>query len=325
MLVSFLHLTKRVLWKQYQDLSGKSYTPVDNWAIGVIQEPATELINQSTPLAVSWIVPPEGRYYADPFAIVKDGITYIFFEDYNYRTQLGHIAVIETTDFKEFSEARPVLEQPFNLSYPYVFEHEGCYYCVPEQSQSGEVALYEAESFPGGWAKRATLLDGFPGVDPTLVQYQGLWWMFLGHKDNDYASNLYIFFAEDFWGPWHPHPNNPVRVATGLVRPGGTPFLCGDRLLRPTQDGSMTYGGGIIVNEITVINRDEFEEQVFTKLVPIATSPYREGLHTLTAVGNLTLVDGKRFMPGRLSSSKALAGKLKAVGRLLQGKFNDST
>ena len=301
------------LRSQVRDLTGGSVILVDEWAIGVVNVPAVELITGGTAQDVTWLVPPEGRYYADPFAIEKDGVTYIFFEDYDFDTQAGRISVVETADLETFGEARPVLERPFHLSYPYVFEYKEHYYCVPEQSLSGAVALYEIEDFPDTWVERATLIDGFPGVDPTLIQSQGLWWMFLVSLEADLDSDLYIYWADDLFGPWQPHRKNPIVSPDGLARPGGNPFRWGDRLLRPAQNGSKTYGGNLVIKEITTLTKTEFEERSVAQLAAEETWPYSKGLHTMSALGGRTVIDSKRLVARRLSSKSAVIGKLKGV------------
>ena len=85
----FLCRLIRLLWKQIRDLFGESYTEVENWAIGIVRDPAPDLVRRDEFPPVEWLTPPEGRFFADPFGIVRDGLTYIFFEDYDYRSHKG--------------------------------------------------------------------------------------------------------------------------------------------------------------------------------------------------------------------------------------------
>src|SRR5262249_19720512 len=84
----------------------------ENWVSGIIREPVCNLLLWNTPPPVQWLTPPAGRFFADPFLAVQDGTYYIFFEDYEYRSEKAHISVIETSDFVHFSEPRAVLERP---------------------------------------------------------------------------------------------------------------------------------------------------------------------------------------------------------------------
>lgn len=60
------------------------------------------------------------------------------------------------------------LDEPWHLSYPFVFEHGGQMYMVPEGSKSGALRLYKATKFPLDWAQEQVLIPE-PLVDPSLV------------------------------------------------------------------------------------------------------------------------------------------------------------
>ena len=256
------------LRKQLRDLSGRSRRCVETWAIGIVEAPIQDLIRAKEFPAVRWIEPPRGRAFADPFAATSNGRTYIFFEDYDYSRGKTRISFVETADFKTFGPVVKALEQPFHLSYPYTIYHEGQHFMVPEQWQSGEVALYEAQPFPNQWVKRATLIPNFPAIDSTLFQHADTWWMFSGKHGPEEEYSLYIHHSDSLFGPWEPHPINASGAVRRQNRPGGTPFNEGNRLLRPVQDSSKTYGGQVLINEVTVLTKSAFKEKLIATLSP---------------------------------------------------------
>ena len=69
--------------------------------------------------------------------------------------------------------------------------------------------------------------------------------------------------------------------------------MIGGDLHRPAQDSSSTYGGSITLNHIVRLTTAEFREEPVATVGPLGGGPYAHGLHTLSAVGNRTLVDGK--------------------------------
>ena len=266
------------------------------WAIGIIDNPVKNLINSLTPPEIKWIEPPSNRFYADPFLINKHDTSYIFFEDYSYEEEKGRISYIETKDFKTFSDVKPIIDTTFHLSYPFMLEYEGKYYCIPEQHSAGEVALYEAESFPENWTKRTTLLNDFAGVDPTIIRYKDLWWMFIANqKDND-SSKLYLFYSENLEGPWKAHKNNPVKTFSKMTRPAGAIFENSGKLIRPAQNCTKTYGGSTIFYEIVKLSTEDFKEVFIGELLPNLTSQYPYGLHHIVPNNNITIIDGKRWI-----------------------------
>jgi hypothetical protein len=85
-----------------------------------------------------------------------------------------------------------------------------------------------------------------------------------------------------------------VKTDAGSARPAGPIFQAGDRIIRPAQDCSRTYGGGIVLNEIVRLDEDAFEERQVRRLNP-SPGAYPSGFHTICPAGDITLIDGKRW------------------------------
>ena len=276
---------------------------LEEWNIGIVYEPISAFLSATTKHQIHWLPPAgRGKYFADPFGVTRNGRTYILCEEFDYRTFRGRIVCIELVDKKAMSQPTVAIEPPFHVSYPYVFEYEGKVYCVPETRRAGEIGLYQAEELPSRWKKVATLVSGFSGVDSTLFQYRDLWWL----ASVDHAGSmhrLFIWYSEGPLGPWKSHAANPVKADYSSSRPGGTPFICDDCLYRPAQDCSNSYGRRVIINHVTKLTCTEFKEEKVAVVEPYATDPYPDGLHTISSIGNATLVDGKRFL-SRISSAE---------------------
>jgi hypothetical protein len=165
---------------------------------------------------------------------------------------------------------------------------------VPEASASGEISIYRAVTFPDRWEKHATLVSGVGGVDNTIVRFGDRWWMFAGDIADGPDFKLRIWYADDLFGPWHPHAANPVKIDVRSSRGAGTPFVVDGVLYRPSQDCSQTYGGRVIVNRVLKLTPTEFVEESARIVDPESGGPYRFGLHTLSRFGENTLVDGKQ-------------------------------
>jgi len=260
------------------------------WTIGIVKRNSEDLFQISELDEVTWLPSPKGSFIADPFVIEKSGIYYIFFEEYLYSRFSGRISMIETNNFKSFSRPEMVLEQPFHLSYPNVFEHDGRYYCIPEQVESGKVVLYEAQAFPKDWKETATILK-FPGLDPTIICDNGRWWLFTGREGGEDVE-LFIWHATELIGPWRPHPQNPVKTDVRSSRPGGRPFLRDGKWIRPAQDCSISYGSRIVFNEIVEMTETCYEERPVHSLNPNPKGGFPDGLHTLDFTAGFYIIDG---------------------------------
>lgn len=254
-----------------------------------------------------WL-PEEGflRFLADPFGIERNGVRHIFVEHYDYRTRHGTIQCL-AYEGERLIDRRTVLAEPWHLSYPILIEHGQDIYMLPEAHRSGGLTLYRAEEFPWRWAPAGAILLDQVAVDATPVFHGGLWWLFYSAADGGGATKtgaLFAAWAERIEGPWTPHSGNPIRLGTESSRPGGTPVVLDGALVLPTQDCHRTYGGAIRPLTIHRLDPDRFEAKAGAAITaPAGFAPFDAGLHTLSAMGDATLVDVKR----KLLSPRSLA------------------
>lgn len=232
------------------------------WEIAVYEGPSlSELKPQSSAykpvLTRESIAGEDVDFVADPFWIDKDGVDYIFFEFFNNKNQQGDLGVARSEDGKTWSYMGAVLDEPFHLSYPQVFEHDGAYYMLPESADASELRLYKADEFPLKWSFVKKLMDG-KFWDSTIVRHDGRWWIF---ALTDLNGRLDLYYADDLLGPWRPHPANPiVKQDKNISRPGGRIVVDGERIYRMAQDDDPAYGMSIRPFEITVLTPEEYEE-----------------------------------------------------------------
>jgi len=271
----------------------------EQWTLGLIRKPVHHVIDSFDANAIEWIEPPRGYALADPLgAVERSGILTVLAEGYDFKDRQGRIVALDlsldTQGARILAGPREVLRLPMHLSYPQLIFHGSYVYCLPEASATGKVQLYRADPFPDKWVPDRILLQSFAGADATVYSHLGRWWMFLGnHADQD-ETKLYVFHAPDLLGPWEPHALNPVKCDLRSARSAGPLFAHDGALYRPAQDGSAAYGGAVAVNRIVTLTPTAFEEETVSVLRPSRTSEYPDGLHTLTGVGAVTLVDGKR-------------------------------
>jgi hypothetical protein len=283
----------------------------EHWRIGVIEQPIGKVVEAFDPAAIQWLDLPFEGFLADPFGIAgPEGGLIILAEAFPWKERRGRIAAIERRRNGALALAPTSLTHDTHLSYPQLIEHEGDIYCLPESCARHRVQLFRALEFPGRWAPDTVLLEGFAGADATVIRYRERWWMFAGdHADQDEAK-LYVFHASDLHGPWMPHALNPVKCDLRSSRPAGTPFIAEDgALYRPAQDCSRVYGGAVAVNRVSRLTPDEFEEEIAAHLRPDLDGPCPDGMHTLSAAGDRTLIDGKRHEPLTARMAAALNGR----------------
>jgi hypothetical protein len=266
-----------------------------HWRIGYRFVYSGDVVDLRAHPASGWSVLSDNglRFYSDPFPVEKDGRTFLFLEDLEHRLKRGVISVVEFDSRGPIGTPRPVLDTGSHLSYPFVFEHDGEMWMVPESSSTATVDLYRAERFPDGWVKQATLVSGVVASDATLFEHNGRWWMFATVQDcgGSYSDALHLWSAPGLLGPWKPHRRNPVLVDLATARPGGRVVRREHKLFRPFQDCRKGYGTALGLAEITRLDDDHFEQRVETILRPGPLWPGHR-LHTLNRAGPLECIDG---------------------------------
>lgn len=230
------------------------------------------------------LTPPVDRFWCDPFLLIRDSVLHVFVEECLYESDRGHIAMLSRSPSGEWSGPSTVLDRPYHLSYPFVFEHEGQLLMLPETTAVGRVQLYRCVRFPDQWELDTVLVDNFAGADATLWFQAERWWMFVDARDE-----LYIFYSDSPRGPWHPHRGNPVKSDSRSSRPAGRIFQSGADVIRPAQDCSVQYGREVVFNKVTRLAVCEFEEVEVGRL----RTPWNANTccHTFNQLDGITVVD----------------------------------
>lgn len=280
----------------------------DRWGVGVIDAPIHRLLEGGPLPPVRWLRAPRGAaWIADPFAAESGGRQWVLAEAWDAAAGRGHIVALGL-DGAEGEEPAEALREPFHMSYPCVVEDGDALFCVPETADAGRVTVYRADAFPHRWEAAATIECGARPVDPTLFRHEGRWWLFCTDREHDSHTKLFAWHAGALAGPWLPHAQNPLKTDVRSSRPAGTPFVHEGVLYRPAQDCSRTYGGAVVINRVLRLSPTEFAEEPAAVLSPDPDGPFPDGMHTVSAAGARTLVDGKReapALPARLGSALA--------------------
>ncbi len=218
-------------------------------------EPIPVLTGADIQGMASWFV-------ADPFLSRAGDRWYLFFEVLDTVKHKGVIGLAESKDGVEWLSRGTVLEEPYHLSYPHVFESEGQHYMVPEGHQGGAVRLYRANDFPYDWTPIAVITT-LAIVDCSLFQYHGLWWMFGTSTDN---NRLHLLYSDRLLDGWREHPASPVISGDrARVRQGGRVFEADGKLWRVAQDCVIRYGNKVNLFEILELTTGTYRERAYEK------------------------------------------------------------
>ena len=199
------------------------------------------------------------EFVADPFMLHHDRRWYMFFEVLDRELQLGVIALATSDDGFAWSYEQVVIEEPFHLSYPYVFEWQGEHYMIPETLGASAVCLYKADDFPTRWSLRHRLIEG-AHADPSVVRFDDLWWLFSCTQPYGHDI-LRLYFARDLEGPWKEHPRSPIVTNDkSRARPAGRILEVGGEVIRFAQDCVPDYGTCVRAFVIKELTRETYVE-----------------------------------------------------------------
>lgn len=292
-----LKASLQVALRQWYGYASKVWAKLfdEEWNIGLYNRPiATHLLDQAD--EPKWLFPSSRKHFrADPFGVeLEDGI-HLFYEKFDMKSRFGFLAqatVIggQTTELDDSPHTAK-----HHQSYPYLIHHGDVLLALPESSQSGTLELHQVDLSTGAFHSPVTILHEQVS-DATMIEFENIWWLFAVKK----GFKLYAWYADCPTGPWKAHPLNPLKTDPRSARPGGTPFIHEGTLYRPAQDCSQTYGGAISLCRVDELTTTSFRETVVKVMAPLPDSKYPDGMHTLSQVGDKTLVDGKRmiFAPG---------------------------
>ncbi len=222
-------------------------------------------------------------FVADPFIVNDNGTWTMFFEVYDHGQ--GDIAVATSPDASHWTYRQIVIDEPFHLSFPYVFQSQGTWYMIPESHAARNVRLYRATAFPTQWTFVQTLLDNVDFVDPMIVNRNNTWFLFAAPPTND---SLRLFTSASLTGPYTEHPLSPIVSGNGHVSRGAGRLLeYNGQLYRYAQDDAPTYGIRTQAFQITDLTTTTYAE------VPVVQNPIAQpgktgwnaqGMHTVNPV-----------------------------------------
>ena len=263
----------------------------EQWTIGIYRSDSPFHFNQLQ----GWINPlfraedvtdVRAKFVADPF-LLKEGETWnLFFEVYNNYTKQGDLAVATSRNTWIWNYQKVILDEPFHLSYPYVFKAEDEYYLIPESFEDSSVRLYKADEFPTHWTFVKTLITGRDYVDNSIIYYGGKWWLFSSVTSNDM---LYLHYADSLTGPWKEHPQSPiVRQDVHKARPSGRLLIYENKLYRFTMDVNPPVGTHqVMAYEITEITPNSYSERLAQEtpvIMPSGSGWNGQAMHQLDPV-----------------------------------------
>ena len=234
-------------------------------------------------------------WFADPFILsIDDDWIVLLAEEKVFKTNRGRLVklTISARTYKLLN-VKPILELDTHLSFPLIYVDNGKIYVCPENRRSGELPIYEYDSEKDLLINRKVLIPQ-PLVDSQIFKINNQYFIFsvCQNGDKNFDSTLIIYESDSLLGPYR---KKQVVVSDNKNKRGaGSIFEMDGRIIRPSQDCSVSYGGSVLLNSLTY-DGNQFYESIIGKLEPVRCMKYGLGLHTFNIYCGICVVDGKEY------------------------------
>lgn len=219
---------------------------------------------------------------ADPFLFIHNGELYLFYEHQDkWVGGKGRICMRKTKDLQVWSQEFNVLEEPFHLSFPNIFEEDGKIYMLPETGGGNFVGLYEPISEDLTKWKRCSVLidDSSKWYDSTICKVGDYYYLFTGH-DNEIEQVQHLFVSSRIDGPYKEHPMSPIAIGRDRGRNAGQVFFYNGSYYRPVQVCDNSYGEQVNIMRIDEISPTDYKESLFLRnVIDDNNSLFNDGGH----------------------------------------------
>ncbi|MDD5700993.1 MAG: hypothetical protein PHU23_02990 [Dehalococcoidales bacterium] len=235
------------------------------------------------------------HFFADPFVVTKNNRTIIFVEDFSFEQSRGCISAIEIIDKKNYKILGPVLEEPFHMSFPFLFEYKNELFMIPETFESNSIRLYKCMEFPMKWQHYKDIMKDCSAVDSMVFKHNNLWWLFTNmviEGGLDFNSKLVAYYNSDpLSDAWILHASSPLVFDSNKARNGGILDISGNSPVRVRQkQGFNSYGAAFTMARIKELTPSSYIEQEIASITP-EFFPGLKGCHHLHSNGEYTVYD----------------------------------
>lgn len=241
----------------------------DEWEIAIREKQNTSLFEGNT--KEFFVIRNSQRYWAaDPFIFKYNGRNYLFAELFDRFEDKGVLGVAKIVNGR-VKQFKVFMRQPWHLSYPCVWEDNGHIYLMPESYQAKKVFLYEAVRFPMEWRLiKEIVSEEYALVDTTPIKLE---------------SSVH-FYTTKARLPGEPRMDSLYEIIQDntlqmiiekslQVRPAGGFFKSKDVWIRPSQNGTKTYGGHLLFNWVDSFY--PYAEHVVKEVYPPKSDEFSDG------------------------------------------------
>ena len=232
------------------------------------------------------------RYWcADPFLVEVGNKTYVFFEAYHRFKRKGAIGFREISGKKK-GKINIVIDEPFHLSYPFLYIEGDVWYMIPESKESNQIIRYKSEEFPEKWVKEKVLMDNISAADTTIHFYENGCMKLITYLSESFNKGklMLLQLKDDVCETIY-----QLEDPDGRKRPAGKIFMRDNIFYRPSQLCTRAYGEALIFNKMLAVTENSYEEEEYKVIgiedIHLDRTEKISGIHTYNSSKNWEVID----------------------------------
>ena len=269
------------------------------WIVGVADFDAETILGAQKELKIHWIKNNHKcSWFADPFILKEtEDYLYILVEEYFYSNHKGRISklVVNRHNWK-LEQIIPVIELSTHLSFPAYYREGGKVYLYPESTKSGKLTLYEYDE-ETAVLRKCKDISCRALADAVIYDWGGQKVVMATTAPNDNGNILDVYPLSD---ELTDNPVLRVPFKTNVARNAGLPFRVGEKIIRPAQDCTHSYGSCVVLQEMEIQDSSLSFKEIKRLRSPLFN--YREAFHTFNVFENrIIAVDAEGFRFGILA------------------------
>lgn len=293
------------------------------WNIGVLHQPIHALLDAGGSRNVRWLPnPSKGMARLEPFGYQdSDRELNVLYRKCGEDGTDARIARVRPKPDNILKRSRAMLDTVPDAGYPYTIQHQGGTHAVINDAGEDRVVLMKVSDANDALVEPVVLLNMALHA-PSLFEHGGRWWL-MGTSDPAPNAMLRAFHAQHAEGPYTEHACSPLKCDARHARPAGTPFVHVGQLYRPALDASDPDHPAVWINRIDQLDPQIFLETPVRRIDGFAATAYGRGVRTISAMGDVTLVDGLRSPVLSGSRANAKRGRSKHRSKQRTGEDED--
>ena len=216
---------------------------------------------------------------ADPFYFEFNNKSYILYEKISRVSGKGTIYIYDL----ENNIDQKILSKRYNLSFPTALEFQDKLILFCECAESKKFRYWHLDNNFNVIEEVAVINEGI--LDPLIIQKDSEYFLIGCKRSGAQQKYKSVIYRSLDLNDWNKLDTSQVVIPKGMERNAGLMRQEDQAIYRFSQLLKPLYGSGVVINKITKLNSEIYEE-IKIKEIKIQSDQNLTGIHTITIAKN---------------------------------------